>query len=107
MARQAAGIESPSDDRRHKRAAGLRAAVGLSAHLEEAINTERRNLQKAESVLGCLVVALEYGYDGDDSGEPDYSDVARAVRDILAASITQLDPTSLRRTIASTRRSNG
>lgn len=68
-------------------------ARDLSSTVEDAINEERRNLQKAESVLGCLVLALEY----DESDELDYSDVARAVRSMVSAAITGLDPTSLRR----------
>jgi len=64
-----------------------------------AIEDERRNLQKAESTLGCLVVALEHGYDGDGA-DPDYSDVARAVRTMLAASIDRLDAVHLARLTA-------
>jgi len=64
--------------------------------LVAAIENERRNLEKAESTLGCLVVALEYGYDGEGN-DPDYADVARTVRTMLAASIERLDATRLAR----------
>ena len=49
--------------------------------LHEAIETERGNLSKAESVLGCLVISMEY--DADSAYKPYYPDVAQLARELL------------------------
>lgn len=48
-------------------------------------------------MLGCLVVALQYGYDGDETEEPDYSAVVRAVRAMVDESVDRLEPLNLER----------
>jgi hypothetical protein len=63
--------------------------------LHEAIEIERDNLSKAESVLGCLAVAMEYETDG--ARKPYYPDVAEIARDMVRRSINGLDPLTLRR----------
>jgi hypothetical protein len=51
----------------------------------------------AESVLGCLVTALDYSSWVEPRQRPDYSDVARAVRRMLATAIERLDSVNLKR----------
>lgn len=61
--------------------------------LLKAIETERDNLSRAESLLGCLTIAMEYGemtYKG-----PYYPDVAQIAREMVRKSISALDPIHL------------
>jgi hypothetical protein len=67
---------------------------GLSAQTE-AIERERDNLAKADSVLGCLVIAMEYGT--DSAGAPYYPDVAQIARDLVQQSLRGLDVVNLQR----------
>jgi len=69
--------------------------VPVPEGLHEAIETERGNLAKAESVLGCLVIAMEY--ETDSMTGPYYPDVARIARDIVRQSINSLDSLTLQR----------
>jgi hypothetical protein len=71
--------------------------------LEEAIETERRNLQKVEAILGCLTLAIEYG-EQHLSDAPDYSDVAAVACELLNASIVKLDSVSLEKHVHPSRR---
>lgn len=64
--------------------------------LGERLECERRRLSKAQSILGCLVVALDSA-PGDDPDAPDYADVAAVVRCMLAECIDNLDSTRLER----------
>jgi hypothetical protein len=57
--------------------------------LHEAIENERDNLSKAESVLGCLAISMEYGADSAD--RPYYPDVAQLARELVKKSINGLD----------------
>jgi hypothetical protein len=57
--------------------------------LHEAIETERGNLSKAESVLGCLVISMDHETDGPD--KPYYPDVAQLARELVRHSIDRLD----------------
>ena len=68
---------------------------GAVARLHEAIEVEREILSKAESVLGCLAIAMEYETNGP--GKPYYPDVARIARDMVRGSINALDPLALKR----------
>jgi hypothetical protein len=63
--------------------------VPVPKGLHEAIETERGNLSKAESVLGCLAIAMEYEADSVDG--PHYPDVAQIARDLVRQSINGLD----------------
>jgi hypothetical protein len=62
--------------------------------LHEAIEAERENLSRAESVLGCLTIAMEYETEG--VGKPYYPDVAGIARELVKQSINRLDPLTLR-----------
>lgn len=68
----------------------------LMTRLEMAIETERRNLSKAEAVLGCLAIAMEERPE-QDSNSPYYPDVAEVVLDMVRRSVDQLDCTNLAR----------
>ena len=57
--------------------------------LHEAIETERGNLSKAESLLGCLAIAMEY--ESDTVKGPYYPDVAELARELVRQSINGLD----------------
>jgi len=61
----------------------------LSDALHEAIEAERDNLSKAEAVLGCLMISMEYEADPDDG--PYYPEVAQLARDLVMQSIDHLD----------------
>jgi hypothetical protein len=61
--------------------------------LLEAVETERDRLSRAESLLGCLTVAMEYGE--MPPKEPYYPDVAEIVRKMVRKSISALDPIKL------------
>jgi hypothetical protein len=61
--------------------------------LLKAIETERDNLSRAESLLGCLTIAMEYEemtYKG-----PYYPDVAQIAREMVRKSIRALDPINI------------
>ncbi|MGB6308783.1 MAG: hypothetical protein WBF89_13425 [Steroidobacteraceae bacterium] len=63
--------------------------VRIPEGLHEAIETERDNLSKAESVLGCLVISMEY--EPDSADKPYYPDVAQLARELVRQSINGLD----------------
>jgi hypothetical protein len=56
----------------------------------DAIETERDNLSRAESLLRCLIIAMEN--EEMSSRGPYYPDVAEMAREILRKSINALDP---------------
>ena len=58
-----------------------------------AVETERDNLSRAESLLGCLKIAMEYGSDTDNL--PYYPDVAQIAGEMVRKSIQALDPINL------------
>jgi hypothetical protein len=57
--------------------------------LHEAIEIQRDHLAKAESVLGCLITAMEYNT--DSVNRPYYPDVAELARELVKQSINGLD----------------
>jgi hypothetical protein len=61
--------------------------------LLKAIETERDNLSRADSLLGCLEIAMEYG-ETTHKG-PYYPDVAKIAREMVRKSISALDPINL------------
>jgi hypothetical protein len=61
--------------------------------LLRAIETERDNLSRADSLLGCLEIAMEYG-ETTHKG-PYYPDVAKIAREMVRKSIGALDPINL------------
>jgi hypothetical protein len=69
--------------------------VPVPEGLHEAIETERGNLSKAESLLGCLAISMEY--DTDPATSPYYPDVAQIARDLVRQSLNGLDSLVLQR----------
>jgi hypothetical protein len=63
--------------------------------LHEAIEEERGNLSKTESLLGCLAISLEH--ETDPAAAPYYPDVASLARDLLKQSIDRLDSLNLQK----------
>jgi hypothetical protein len=62
----------------------------LPEDLSEAIELERDNLSKAESVLACMAVSLKF--DTDPLQGPYYPAVVQVVRELLGRSIDRLEP---------------
>ena len=63
--------------------------VPVPEALHEAIENERSNLSTAESVLGCLAIAMEN--ETDTVNKPYYPDVAQLARELVRRSINGLD----------------
>jgi hypothetical protein len=61
--------------------------------LLKAIETERGNLSRADSLLGCLTIAMEYGETMHKG--PYYPDVAQIAHEMVRKSISALDPIHL------------
>jgi hypothetical protein len=85
---------------RRGRNAGTRIAepvygVRVPEALHEAIENERSNLSRAESVLGCLAIAMEN--QADMVNGPYYPDVAQLARELVRRSINGLDSLALQR----------
>jgi hypothetical protein len=92
--RSGAGSKSSGTGHRNQRKAGAcrtddAYGVPLPEALHDAIETERSNLARAESVLGCLASSMEY--EADSVNKPDYPDVARLARELVRQSINGLD----------------
>ncbi len=69
--------------------------VPVPEALHEAIENERSTLSKAESVLGCLAIAMEN--ETDTLNRPYYPDVAQLARELVRQSINGLDSLALQR----------
>lgn len=85
--------------RRHQRNAKHRSSARAYAtpaleRLQRAIESERGTLFKADSLLGCLVLAMEY--ETDAVSGPHYPDVAQIARELVQKSIDGLDSLTLR-----------
>jgi len=81
-----------------KRSAKHVYGVPVPEGLNEAIEIQRGNLSKAESVLGCLVTAMEYEADSVD--RPYYPDVAQLARELVKQSINGLDSLVLQQSLS-------
>jgi hypothetical protein len=77
------------------RRSGVEPGDGIPASLHDAIEAERDNLAKAESVLGCLAVSMEY--ETDPVTGPYYPDVAQIAREMVRQSINRLDSVVLQK----------
>ena len=76
---------------RHETAQG----VALPESLHEAIEIERDNLGRAESLLGCLAISMEC--ESESAMGPYYPDVAQIAREMVRRSINGLDSLALER----------
>jgi hypothetical protein len=91
-------LKAPGD-RQNRPSRKIRASehvygVPVPERLHEAIETERDNLSKVESLLACMVVSMEY--ENDPLGGPYYPAVAQLARELVDRSINGLDPFTLR-----------
>ncbi len=75
--------------------------VPVPEGLHEAIEVERGNLSKAESLLGCLVISMEY--EADSVNRPYYPDVAQLARELVRQSINGLDALVLQQRLSRNR----
>lgn len=69
--------------------------VPIPEALHEAIENERSNLSRAESVLGCLAISMES--ETDSVNGPYYPDVAQLARELVRQSINGLDSLMLQK----------
>jgi hypothetical protein len=65
------------------------ARVRVRGRLREMIQAETLNLCRAESVLRCLVLAMDY--EPSDPQSPYYPDVVQVVGDLIKRSLVDLD----------------
>jgi hypothetical protein len=65
--------------------------------LRDAIETERGSLTKAESLLDCLAISMEYDSCSGRSDAPHYPDVAHVACDLIRRTIDGLDAVTLER----------
>jgi hypothetical protein len=82
----------------HRPSAARRAGAygaAVPERLREAIETERDNLSKAESLLGCLAISMEY--EPNSVTGPYYPDLAEMARGLVRQSINALDSLALQR----------
>lgn len=99
---RAASPPSKPPDRRHQRQAKRGSStrvygVPVLERLHQAVETERGNLFKADSLLGCLVLAMEY--ETDAVSGPHYPDVAQIARELVQKSIDGLDSLTLQQRV--------
>jgi hypothetical protein len=82
---------------KHRRNTGRSTVPALSGVqlnlLLKAIENERGNLSRADSLLGCLIIAMEYGETMHKG--PYYPDVAQIAHEMVRKSISALDPIHL------------
>jgi len=64
--------------------------VPVPESLHEAIELERENLSKVESILACMVGSMQHNV--DPCSAPYYPDVAQVARELVERSINGLDP---------------
>jgi hypothetical protein len=64
--------------------------VPVPKRLHEAIEIERDNLSKVESILACMAVSMEH--ETDPLTSPCYPDLAQIARELVDRSINGLDP---------------
>lgn len=99
MARQRSASLPPKHRHRPCKSATSTDVYGLPLpeSLHDAIEAERDNLSKAESLLGCLSAAMQQ--ESHSAGGPFYPDVADMARDLVRQSINRLDSLALQQTL--------
>jgi hypothetical protein len=88
--------------RAHKEKGAVIIGPAVPEGLERAIEAERDNLSKAESLLGCLAIAMDHAAweHEDEVVTPYYPDVARMARNLVRQSINALDSLNLEKHLA-------
>ena len=72
--------------------------VPVPEALHQAVEVERDNLLKAESVLACLSISLQYR--PQEGHTPNYADVADVARAMIRAAVGNLDALNLEKLLA-------
>jgi hypothetical protein len=99
MSTRESASQNPKRGRdRHGPATSRAYGVDVPAALHEAIETERGNLARADSLLGCLVIAMEC--EPDSVTAPYYPDVAQMARDLVRQSMNGLDSLTLEKLLS-------
>lgn len=86
---------------RGKRALAHSSGAPQSDRQLTVVCSERRALMRADAVLRCVAVALEY--DGWTSDEPDYAEAIGVARQLISQSIERLESHSGSSTTGSVR----
>jgi hypothetical protein len=68
--------------------------IPVPERLLEAIEAERDSLFQADSLLACLILAMEHA--GEDTDVPYYPDVLRHIRGLMKGTVRGLDSLALR-----------
>jgi hypothetical protein len=84
---------SKSKARRRRNASTLNRRSALPKAVRENIEAQRRNLFRANSVLGCAAIAIDA--DGGLSPDVDYVDAMQAARVLISDVIGALDSVKL------------
>lgn len=88
-----------AEGRKRSPASALKSAFVLPEAIEDAIEEERSRLMRAETILQCVLVAMNDN-DGFDDGDcdvdgPHYPTMIELARDLLNLSIRRLDSVNL------------
>ena len=76
----------------------IKASQKLPDGLYQAIEEERVNLIKVQTLLGCLAVSIEY-CDEEPQDTPDYDEVVKMAGELVKSSINKLDCLYLEKTL--------
>jgi hypothetical protein len=72
--------------------------VPVPEALHHAVEVERDNLLKAESVLACLSISMQYR--PQEGHTPNYADVADVAREMIRTAVGNLDSLKLEKLLA-------
>lgn len=88
-----------AEGRKRSPASALKSASVLPEAIEDAIEEERSRLMRAETILQCVLVAMNdndgFGDDDRDVDGPHYPTMIELARDLLNLSIRRLDSVNL------------
>src|ERR1700677_504588 len=91
---QKAPVVRPSRLSRNTRSADFDYGIRVPRALHRAIDMQRDNLSRAQSILACMVAAMEL--EGDQLAGPYLPEVTQTVRELVERSIDGLDPFMLK-----------
>jgi hypothetical protein len=80
----------PSRLSRNTNSADFDYGIRVPRALHKAIDMQRDNLSRAQSILTCMVAAMEH--EGDQLISPYFPEVTQTVRELVESSIDGLDP---------------
>jgi hypothetical protein len=92
------GVNSVCESRRTHYSNGAVPAV-LRGPLLEAIERERARLMTADSLLGCIAIAMQ-GADGETGRSPYFPDLVELARELVNEAINGLDTAQLNRALS-------